>query len=218
MVIYKTTNLVNGKIYVGKDSKNNPSYLGSGILLSKAIKKYGRENFVKENICECSSNEELNQKEKFYIELLNSRKSSVGYNVALGGEGNDLFRLTGKQNHNYGLKRSDELKNQIRLKKLGVKTPEFRKRKISQSLRASEVFAESLNRLHERNKKKIDEFDLEMNYIKTWNSIKEAKEYYSIGGISKVCKGKKKQTCGKIFRYNKNGLESIQITNRNLPS
>ena len=44
-VIYKTTNLITGKIYVGQDSRDNPQYLGSGIILSYAIKKYGKENF-----------------------------------------------------------------------------------------------------------------------------------------------------------------------------
>ena len=50
MVIYKTTNLINGKIYIGQDSKNNPKYLGSGVIFLKAIKKYGKENFVKETL------------------------------------------------------------------------------------------------------------------------------------------------------------------------
>ena len=45
MVIYKTTNLINGKIYIGKDSNNNEHYIGSGVKLLKAIKKYGRSNF-----------------------------------------------------------------------------------------------------------------------------------------------------------------------------
>ena len=44
MIIYKTTNLVNGKIYIGQDSNNNPNYYGSGTLLHKAIKKYGLES------------------------------------------------------------------------------------------------------------------------------------------------------------------------------
>ena len=41
MIIYKTTNLINGKFYIGKDSKNDPNYLGSGKILKKAFKKYG---------------------------------------------------------------------------------------------------------------------------------------------------------------------------------
>ena len=43
MQIYKTTNLVNGKVYVGQEKWNNPNYLGSGKILRLAIKKYGIE-------------------------------------------------------------------------------------------------------------------------------------------------------------------------------
>ena len=49
MIVYKTTNLINGKIYVGKYEGNRENYLGSGYILKKAIKKYGRENFKREN-------------------------------------------------------------------------------------------------------------------------------------------------------------------------
>ena len=42
-IIYKTTNQLNGKWYIGKDEKNNPKYLDSGVLLEQAIKKYGKE-------------------------------------------------------------------------------------------------------------------------------------------------------------------------------
>ena len=49
--IYKTTNLLNGKIYVGKHkwSKEgclDENYLGSGTYLTRAIDKYGKENFI----------------------------------------------------------------------------------------------------------------------------------------------------------------------------
>jgi len=48
MEIYKTTNKINGKIYIGKDTTSNPQYLGSGKLIKRAILKYGVENFTKE--------------------------------------------------------------------------------------------------------------------------------------------------------------------------
>jgi molecular chaperone GrpE (heat shock protein) len=49
---YKTTNIINEKFYYGVHSsdKDNDNYLGSGKLLLKAIKKYGRENFKREII------------------------------------------------------------------------------------------------------------------------------------------------------------------------
>ena len=91
MVIYKTTNLINGKFYIGQDSKNNPNYLGSGLLLIQAIEKYGKENFLKEILEGCSTKQELNTKEKKWIKALKSQVRGVGYNIADGGLGGDVF-------------------------------------------------------------------------------------------------------------------------------
>ena len=60
MVIYKITNLNNGKIYIGQDSKNRKKYFGSGIHIKSAIKKYGITNFKKEILEICESIEHLN--------------------------------------------------------------------------------------------------------------------------------------------------------------
>lgn len=90
MIVYKTTNLVNGKIYIGQDSKNNPNYLGSGYIFLKAFNKYGKENFKKEILEHCQTKEELNDKEIYWIEKLNSTNSKVGYNIATGGQGGNL--------------------------------------------------------------------------------------------------------------------------------
>lgn len=90
MVIYKTINLVNGKIYIGKDKYNNPMYIGSGVLLKKAIKKYGKENFIKEILEECSNLEELSKREIYWIEELNAIKE--GYNIAIGGCGGNTIK------------------------------------------------------------------------------------------------------------------------------
>jgi len=85
MIIYKTTNLINGKIYVGRDSKNNADYFGSGTLYLRAEKKYGKENF-KKTVIDLSENfDELCQKEIFWINFFNSRNPDIGYNVAEGG-------------------------------------------------------------------------------------------------------------------------------------
>lgn len=94
MIIYKTTNLINGNCYIGQDSKNNPNYLGSGMLLNKAIRKYGKENFVKEIVERCSSKRELNEREIFWISKLKPI-----YNIAVGGSGGDTYT----NNPNYDL-------------------------------------------------------------------------------------------------------------------
>lgn len=87
-LVYKTTNLVNGKIYIGKHETNdiNDGYLGSGNLIRRAIKKYGRENFKREILFECSSKEEMDIKE---AELVNEEflKRDDVYNIKLGGDG-----------------------------------------------------------------------------------------------------------------------------------
>lgn len=89
MIIYKTTNLINGKFYIGKDKNNNPEYIGSGKLLNQAIEKYGIENFFKEVLEECNNEIELNEREIYWIKKLNARVR--GYNIASGGEGGDTI-------------------------------------------------------------------------------------------------------------------------------
>lgn len=64
MQIYKITNCVNSKIYIGKDTTSNPNYYGSGVILNNAIKKYGIENFTKHIIDTAETKEELSVKEK----------------------------------------------------------------------------------------------------------------------------------------------------------
>ena len=89
MIIYKTTNLINGKYYIGQDSKNDPSYLGSGKLLKYAIEKYGIENFQKEILETCNTKEQLNEREIFWITKLDAIET--GYNIAQGGTGGDTL-------------------------------------------------------------------------------------------------------------------------------
>jgi len=122
MEIYKVTNLINKKIYIGKIKKDYPEYFGSGILIKHSIKKYGIENFKKEIIDTAFSIEELNEKEKYWIQYLNSTDLTIGYNIGKGGNGGDLF--TNNPN-----------KEEIRLKysKLGEKNGMFRRSHTEES-------------------------------------------------------------------------------------
>lgn len=94
MNIYKITNLINNKIYIGKEVKEKPDYFGSGMYIKRAIKKYGKENFRKDIIQYYEFEEELDEMEKFWIRELKSQVPN-GYNIAEGGLGGALF--TGHQ-------------------------------------------------------------------------------------------------------------------------
>jgi len=96
--VYKITNLINGKIYIGQDSHDNPKYLGSGVLIKRAIKKYGKENFQKEIINQCNSKKEMDQLEIYWINYYNTF-SPKGYNIHVGGTGGDTFSNNPNKEH-----------------------------------------------------------------------------------------------------------------------
>lgn len=90
--IYLTENLINGKIYIGKHHKTeyDDKYYGSGVLLLKALNKYGIENFKNTLIDTADTVEELNEKEKYYISYYREQ-NKVLYNIAKGGDGGDTL-------------------------------------------------------------------------------------------------------------------------------
>lgn len=122
---YKTTNLINGKYYLGMHSQNsqtNDLYLGSGKALKAAIKKYGKKNFKKEILEYFSSRDELRLAESRLVtkQIVADRKS---YNMKTGGEGGsdslstesklkiskaNKGRLVGEKNPMWGKTHSEE--------------------------------------------------------------------------------------------------------------
>ena len=83
--IYLTTNLINGKKYIGRHSTNNleDGYLGSGTLLKRVVKKYGKENFKREILEHCKDLEESILQEKIWINSNNAERSSDYYNLPI---------------------------------------------------------------------------------------------------------------------------------------
>ena len=98
MYIYKIINKINNKIYIGQSEKDvNVEYIGSGKILLKAIKKYGKINFNKEIIETCNFKEQLNEREKYWIKFYNSNDRKIGYNISIGGDGGNLGNLVNKK-------------------------------------------------------------------------------------------------------------------------
>ena len=89
--VYEITNLINGKKYIGKRSCHCPieedSYMGSGTLLKRAIDKYSIENFKKEILQVCNSEDEAYELETKYIENVKAYSDRKYYNIACGGKG-----------------------------------------------------------------------------------------------------------------------------------
>jgi len=138
--VYLTTNLINGKQYVGRHkSKNfNEKYKGSGSLVVQAIKKYGADNFSVKILEMCSTEEDLADAEYYYTNLYHAYSNENFYNIIPGGQkiggihnpmygrsgknapaygrtGNKhpLYGITGKNNHNYGKVRTEDTKRKI---------------------------------------------------------------------------------------------------------
>jgi hypothetical protein len=90
--VYQTKNIINGKIYVGVHAANKLEnrYLGSGVNLSHAIKKYGRQNFKKTILKICETYDEALKEERKIVtpEFVNDSNT---YNVEIGGLGGKIW-------------------------------------------------------------------------------------------------------------------------------
>jgi group I intron endonuclease len=105
--IYLSINTINNKKYIGKHyGLLNDDYFGSGSTIKRAINKYGKENFTRIILEECTE-EELDQKEIYWINLFDAVNNKDFYNITDGGTGgNTIKNLTIEQNKD----RSDKIK------------------------------------------------------------------------------------------------------------
>lgn len=86
--VYKITNTINNKIYVGVHKTNNidDGYMGSGVLIKRAQEKYGIENFTKEILHYCDSIESMFDMESQIVNEEFVKQENV-YNLVQGGFG-----------------------------------------------------------------------------------------------------------------------------------
>lgn len=119
MVVYKITNTINGKMYVGQTRKNvedrfrqhiNDAIAGRGHYLHRAIRKYGIDNFTIEVLAETDDENELNRLEEYYIRSL--RTVECGYNLSYGGDSNTMDCPKARSRHD-AVMRSEEVRAKI---------------------------------------------------------------------------------------------------------
>lgn len=127
--VYCISNLINGKTYVGqhKTDNLNDSYMGSGLCITSAIKKYGKENFSKSILAITSVKKNVDVLERIFIKLYREL-GKAEYNVANGGTGGQDGRK-----HTVDEKKKISKASAEHWKRKGYK--EFVGKKISESLK-----------------------------------------------------------------------------------
>lgn len=181
--IYITTNMINGKRYIGQKifNKDLNNYIGSGKTFLKAVKKYGKENFFKDIVAIAFSKEELDCLEKEWIKNYNAVEDDDFYNISKGG-------LSG------GFK--------------GQSHTTITRNKISQNMKGKKSYwknkklplttCEKLSISHKGIKNNVKKV-ICLTTNKVFNTIKEGAEFYNCNrkNIPSCCKGKVK-SCGKL--------------------
>lgn len=174
-IIYKITNTINGKFYIGKHStKNiNDSYMGSGVAIKRAIKKYGKDNFIKEiisifdNEADCLSMESR----LVTIEIVNSQMS---YNMTCGGRGS--FSHIDISGDNNPMKR-EEIKDKFRGDLNPAKRPDVREKLSNSSSGENNAMFGVFGELHPRYGIPRTDMVGEYNPAKTTESRKKLSDH-----------------------------------------
>lgn len=181
--IYKITNNINGKIYVGQHKiRKNESpreYMGKGTLINEAYKKYGRGNFTKviiEYIEDNAKRLKVSERERYWIAYYNSEYPN-GYNMNNGGFG--------------GCDEKAAKKVIETRKRNGYKMTEETKKKISESNKGKKLSKEHKKHLSENH-----------HLIKEWKIIKEdGNSFIYIGSLEKLIKEYHISSRNKFIRY-----------------
>jgi group I intron endonuclease len=221
-LIYKITNKVNGEFYVGKTMKSlsirlyNHCYdaikKNSKSHFHRAIRKYGKENFIIEEIELCENN--LSDREMFWISQLNPH-----YNQTLGGDGgilgyfhteetkkllslNRKGKYVADKNPFYNQTHTKEQKEKWSKMRKGRPSPcgfagkshkEESKSKTSQTLKNNP----NLKRV------KVSQYDIEGNFLREFQSISDAAKFVKTNpsNIKYTCEGKYKHCKNYLWKY-----------------
>lgn len=214
--IYKYTNSIDGKVYIGQTSrtiedragKSGYRYRGCSRFYN-AILEYGWDAFIPEVIATAETASEADSLEVYYISLYKSADPEFGYNTSVGGG-----IMVGPANPMYGKKHSEETKQKQRERKLGENNPmygstwtETQREKSGprgMHLNFSEEQREAMRQRMRHVGKTVGlrpVICIEDNTY--YNSITEAAEAYGVS-TSTLCghiRGCQKTCCGKHFEY-----------------
>lgn len=202
--IYKLTNKLNRKSYIGLTTKTLSerfeAHSGRAIseksAVQKAIRKYGKENFSIIEIDNANSKEELIAKEIFWIKEFNTF-NGFGYNLTFGGDG--IINM------------SQEIKDKISKTKKGKSIPKLKGREITREQRI--LISKTLGG------KKVRMFNPETNDEIMLDFVNEARNFgFNPSNVISVCKGNRNHTKGYYCEYISQGNPDLHVESKDSTS
>ena len=179
MIIYKITNKLNNKIYIGQTIRSleerflEHKRCKKDFYLHNSIRKYGEENFTAEIIDYADSRDELNEKEAYWIKFYQS--DIEGYNMKPGGSYNPMNVEAIKLSHDMKM-RSPEVRQKISntMKKHFANNPvsDETRKKLSEA-RKQRCFIKKDNIVKQVLKSELDKYLLIQNQLKLQLNLEE---------------------------------------------
>ena len=232
MIIYKSTNKITGKIYIGQTTHTLDKRIKGHINESKkdknrpfllSINKYGVDNFTFETIDSANNLDELNDKEIYWVNFYNS-VSPNGYNVTGGGQGKKMIST-----NELGKRISKGLQNSKKWQK--IKNSEEYLKKIKEKFighnKGKKFSTEHKEKIWEKNKERILKFNKDTS--KKWiivdndnniTRITGKEEYFTnlgmdTGAVTRMCQslnqGKNRKRYRGYYCFNDNGESNQTI-------
>lgn len=201
MIIYQAVNLVNNHMYIGQTNGtlqrrkrlhelraiNGESHT---VKFHNALRKYGIENFQWYILHECTSKEEMDEMEVFFIEKFNTFHSEEHYNMTPGGQTGGM----------HGKKHSEETKRKMSEWQRGVAKKKEHCEKISETLRGRKLPKSTVEKLKHVHSSRSDEEKERLCTVKKkvanklYEQIPELKELRSVQMQLRYCKDEGRRT------------------------
>lgn len=198
MIIYKITNKFNNKVYIGQTVRDLKTRFDehmndqiSNDYFHSAVRKYGKDAFIVEQIDTATSLDELNEKEMYWIKHYNSCVNfpdSNGYNTLEGGTTNPMFSETSRKKHDASM-RSEKVRSQIsetmkrKIENNELFTSEHRKNlsnamKGNQHGLGSKRPQSAIDATSKALSKKVYCIDIDNNILASFESVRSACEWW----------------------------------------
>lgn len=211
MIIYKITNKINNKVYIGQTvqslSKRFWAHCNNDScpVMHAAIKKYGKENFAIEQIDSTTSNAELDEKEIYWIAFYNSIVPN-GYNRTAGGHcgANTNEQREKLKRAHLGKRHSDDARKKMSASHMGYKYSEFAKEKMSiarKGLNLSEKTKQKMSAAKTGDKNPLSKRIVCVETGEIFACMSQAEKTLSVKNVWAVCNGKRKTAGGLHFKY-----------------